>query len=387
MTIDGDADFITNGWTGDGSSGTPFLLSSQTLGHLEIRNTRSHFIIEASTINASAIDAATSIELRNVTNGIVRDCSIYGQYAGLDIYNITDCEIVNNTLSTCWIQMIYGHRLLLENNSVLGASDFALQSYYTEMVEIRNNTLSRGLRGVILDGTNCTIRNNTIANHFNALELSWQTANTTITGNRFAACEGNITKDDGSDNTWLQNAWSDYSGYGLYAISGLAGSTDPSPSLFTPGFPLDVLGPTIVGLYVGSFLCIDFNERPSSFGFAATVTDVSGVEAVQVIINGEAHEMTHSPIETDPNRYVYDLPDPVSEGFMVMYYTASDTLGHSTETAIGQISIGVFPWGPSPYSPGDGSLLVFGLVLIPLVAVGAFIAWRYRQFHQPPRFN
>ncbi|MHA2334143.1 MAG: NosD domain-containing protein [Candidatus Hodarchaeales archaeon] len=40
--------------------------------------------------------------------------------------------------------------------------------------------------------------------------------------------------DEGFNNTWYGNYWSDYSGAGVYLIDGLSGSVDPMPVGYKP---------------------------------------------------------------------------------------------------------------------------------------------------------
>lgn len=382
VLVDSDADFAAGGWTGNGSLTNPYALQSEELGWLEIRNTRSHFVVDGCGFNAAAAGVGTNIELRNVSNCIIRHCHAYGGFVGLSICNVSDSIFVNNTLTACRVDLLNSQGILIENNTVQEAPYYALLCWDVVRAELKNNSFVRGLRGVEFGGANCTIQNNTIANHYSALDLSWSTSNISVLHNRLAVCEGNTTRDDGQNNAWLGNAYSDYSGFGSHSIPGSASSTDLAASLFTPTYSLDILGPTIIGAYVGSFICIDYNERPASFGFWATVTDVSGVAFVHIIINGDVHEMTHSPTEANPNRYVYDLPDPVSEGFIVMHYRAQDTLGHSSETDVGQLSIGVFPWGPpddNDPNPDTMPILEIGIAFILTIGVFIYLLRRSRR--------
>jgi hypothetical protein len=329
--------------------------------------------------------------MRNVTNGIICNCQGYGGYLGFDLYNLSDCHFTNNTLLLCSIELTHSQSIRFENNTVLEVSDSAFFSYGVEQVELRNNSFIKGLRGVEFNGINCTIQNNTIANHFTALVLSWSASNISVYNNKLAVCEGNTTRDDGLGNTWLGNSYSDYPRNGTFMVPGVAGSIDSSPSFFEPDYSLDILGPTISGAYAGGFIAIDYNERPASFRFLATVTDVSGVAYVSVVINGETHEMTHSPTESNPDRYIYDLPDPVSVGYMTIYYTARDTLGHTSETITGSISIGVFPWGPTGPGIDDPTghsmvvLLGIGITVVFAIGIVVYLFRRARRFEHPPQ--
>lgn len=319
IIIDSDDDFETSGWSGNGTVVNPYLLTQEEFegeSSLQIRNTRSHFKIE------------------NCTFDVDNDA--------IGLFNVTNANITQNSITT---------------NSA------GIHIGYCDFVTFLENTILGGDEGLFFyNSNNCTILNNTIASIRSAILLS-DAMNTTVVGNRLACVEEGYTARDtrGAFNDWDDgiaqgNAWFDYQGTGVYPIPGSSYSVDRFPTKFDPTFLIDFEGPYILAV-LGS-MAIDFTDTiPSSWGFEATVSDPSGVDMVIITINGLEREMIHQPTSENPDRYVYNHPNPTT---MTYSYWANDSLGFSSETDQGFISLGVLPVGPEP----TDDLYVVAIVVI-----------------------
>jgi len=135
------------------------------------------------------------IAMYSCDNSIIRDCLVIGLYVGFSInhcnfINVTSCEILRN------------------------ANGFLLD-----------------------DCTYCNIIGNQLFHNHAGLEV-WSNF-TVIYNNEFWNQSSKQAYDAGWYNTWdngidTGNAWSDYSGIGVYIIDGPANSTDRYPRLFVP---------------------------------------------------------------------------------------------------------------------------------------------------------
>ncbi|MFW9974450.1 MAG: NosD domain-containing protein [Candidatus Thorarchaeota archaeon] len=340
ISIESDADFIAQGWSGNGTSSNPFTLSQETYSgdiYIRIAHTRSYFRIENCTFSVDNF----ALILQNVTNANITQNSIITMNRGIDINN--------------------SENLTVQSNIILGG--------YEGIFSYKSN--------------NCSILNNTIANIRTAIAFI-DMSNSTIIGNRLASVEEVYTAVDsgGSNNHWDDgishgNAWYHYNGTGVYNIPGSTNSIDHFPTRFDPIFPIDFEGPVILAA-LGPLYVDYMYEYPSHWRFIARVSDPSGVEMVTITVNGAVHEMVHQPTTEEPDLYIYDHVHP---RMMTYSYWAVDSLGYETETGQGFISIGVFA-GPSPPSMQTMVLLQIGIISFCIILV----VWWKRDAIRNSRF-
>ncbi|MGY5858402.1 MAG: right-handed parallel beta-helix repeat-containing protein [Candidatus Thorarchaeota archaeon] len=143
-----NATAVGEGWDGDGSSETPFLIQGYEIGGenpIYIRNTRYHFEI----LDCNLTNGDTAISLDNVTNGYIENCLISNSRTGIGLFNVTGIDIVgcdiaiklssvyrgismddaiNCSISSCVIQGVSG-------------TDAGIYGQYSEVIELFNNTV------------------------------------------------------------------------------------------------------------------------------------------------------------------------------------------------------------------------------------------------------
>ncbi|MHA1929842.1 MAG: right-handed parallel beta-helix repeat-containing protein [Candidatus Thorarchaeota archaeon] len=104
IDITGDTDFndtaTAESWTGDGSSGDPFIIEGYEIVEnevlIEISDTRYHFEIRDCNLTLSL----GAIVLDNVTNGLIENCIISDAYFdGIYMDNVTGIDVVNCHIS------------------------------------------------------------------------------------------------------------------------------------------------------------------------------------------------------------------------------------------------------------------------------------------------
>jgi parallel beta-helix repeat protein len=244
ISIDTDQDFIDYGFPGNGSAENPYRLerlnitSSISFGMaVSVQNTHSYFII--------------------------RDCHIVSEYIGIALLNVAAGTgvITNNTLMSASgkggaIAVTATNCTISENACINWAEGIHL-NHASQCTISRNNVSDSTYQGInIRYSNNNTITSNRIANSTqHGLAFVGTSRFNTVYNNTFVD-NGHVTEyaidgerngtlrsqgyDEGSNNTWYDlnsntgNFWSDYSGFGSYAIDGPANSFDPYPNNSKP---------------------------------------------------------------------------------------------------------------------------------------------------------
>ena len=152
IAIDGDANFsataIIEGWAGDGSSETPYVISGLDIdlaggaGHcININNTQVNFTIINCNLTGASVNPGAGIYMNNVTNCKIIDNTFFDDYYG--IYFI-ECD--NNTIS----------------GNVLDGNTWGIHLNYAESNLVNNNTCTNHWRGIVISlSTLNTVTNNT----------------------------------------------------------------------------------------------------------------------------------------------------------------------------------------------------------------------------------
>ena len=306
FVIENNTDFQIQGWPGNGTESDPYLLEDLVIrgvnsfyGYycLYIWNSDAYFIIQNCTFVNPGSSFGNVIRFTNVTNGVIRNCTIiierFGdEYRGdgIDLYSssnilVTDCNITGGET---------GIELWQSTNCTISSSVLKNQMYYgigttfSNYTEIHNNTLmgaeftnSRKGIGVGYLSTNFSVHDNNITNFLSAgimlhaavnisvfdnyvtesgtgisigfsnqsklisnilvknddgIGLAISTFNNVISSN-ILRNDVNNAIDHGFDNIWTSNWYSDYGGSGVYHISGEAENRDISPQPTTPHIP------------------------------------------------------------------------------------------------------------------------------------------------------
>jgi parallel beta-helix repeat protein len=148
-----------------------------------------------------------------------------------------NCTISENRCVN-WAQGIHlnqASKCIISGNNVSDSTYQGINIRYSDNnTIIKNRIINSTEHGLVFVGTSefNVVYNNTFINNGNVAEY-------TIDGER----SGSLSSqgyDEGSDNVWYDtnsntgNIWSDYSGFGSYAIDGPAHSIDPYPSSLEP---------------------------------------------------------------------------------------------------------------------------------------------------------
>ena len=146
--ISGDDDFnttaVNEGWPGDGSSDTPFIIEGYEItGYIHLINivdTRYHFEIR----DCNLTDANIAIGLTNVTNGLIENCLINIPFRCVDLENVTGIDVVGCDISTQNSYGIYMDEAFdcsIENCVIQGGSFAGIYGQFSESITLFNNTV------------------------------------------------------------------------------------------------------------------------------------------------------------------------------------------------------------------------------------------------------
>ena len=239
ISIDNDQGFIDYGFPGDGSAENPYRLerlsitSNASLGKaVSVRDTHSYFIIR----DCHIVSEYMGIALLDIAagSGLIFNntlISASGGGGGITVETI-NCTISENRCVN-WAQGIHlnqASQCIISRNNVSDSTYQGINIRYSDNNTIVGNRIINSTQhGLVFVGTSSfnLVYNNTFINNGNVAEY-------TIDNDQ----SGNLRSqgyDEGSDNIWYDmtsktgNIWSDYSGFGSYAIDGPANGFDLYP--------------------------------------------------------------------------------------------------------------------------------------------------------------
>jgi len=240
MIITSDADFATEGWTGDGSPGNPYTIewleftSSIDDACISISNTAAHFRIVNCFFNPS--NFAYAIKLNSTSNGQIEYSTTGSNIFGISIFFSYYIALSHLTLdSTCVVMELSSDSNVSYCNIDSAPGDGVYLWDCSDITVQGCEITSCSATGIALETTSgTTISENIVEGNF--LEqiyiYGFSTGNRIFNNEIHTGLTG--VRDNGIDNTWdngvsIGNWWSDYGGTGPYIITGTAGSIDHYP--------------------------------------------------------------------------------------------------------------------------------------------------------------
>jgi parallel beta-helix repeat protein len=352
VVIESDTDFVNQGWPGNGSMNNPFLIEdleielsdystcidiSHTSVNFEIRNcifsyhySKAYFGFYYQSL------MGIGVQLDHVFNCTLVNCTFFNLETGIYAQSVTDSMFMNNTVRNCEL----GIHLALSETSIFNHNRVLFNYEGLWLAEI----------------SACTITENLVAyNKEFGIELSSgdspnRVFNNTIGYNQEYLNEPEHNAQDyGDNNIWddnisLGNAWSDYTGEGVYSIEGPANSVDRFPTIAH----FDLAGPEI---FFVTNLAITMTRGFCPFSklsLGAEVRDQTGVDRVLLYYSNTSLynappnetwtcvEMTCDSTGEFPERYGFTFEGPLySLDFIRKYYVwANDSTGLSSTSEI-----------------------------------------------------
>jgi parallel beta-helix repeat protein len=241
MVITSNADFSSEGWSGDGSQGNPYMIewlsftSAINEACIQISDTTAWFRIMNCSFEPTSF--ANPIVLNNVENGEIMYSSVSGQSLGILLNNANDVTLSYLDLPSTYVIMEQSDVCYVRNCIITAAPGDGIYLNNCNWIGMYDNIISDcAASGIsILDSWDCTVRYCTVANNsMYQIEISGDSERNVIYQNELSSPPGDMANDNGNNNSWssgtMGNWWSDYDGSGYYYISGSAGSVDYYPS-------------------------------------------------------------------------------------------------------------------------------------------------------------
>ncbi|OLS22692.1 MAG: hypothetical protein HeimC3_29660 [Candidatus Heimdallarchaeota archaeon LC_3] len=271
IIINSDSDFLSHGFSGNGTKNDPYLIEGLNLSGfgplITIDGISSNFKVKNNFFTATGSDTK-AISIVSTQNGQIENNSFRNFDLAVSIFESHKITITDNTIFFDSLENEFGqtgisifnsnNTLVLRNTllnysfigiTVFGDYNFILENFLLENKHaigvggshnfIANNLISNFIFGITVSN-HLIMRNNSILNNdlesSNALLVTeWglllheNTQDTIIRNNNFVGLPNLYAFDDGTNNSFENNYWEDWNGTGLYQIGGSSNNFDINP--------------------------------------------------------------------------------------------------------------------------------------------------------------
>jgi parallel beta-helix repeat protein len=241
ISIIGNEDFIaqalTENWNGDGTESNPYVIDGMNITDsgvmISIRNTDLYFQIDNCILFGGE---ETAISFSNVSNGFITNNTIYNNEKAIRLETSNNNSIINNNVNnnnkgiflgsdsednSISNNIVYnnedgiiveGDKNTISSNSVYDNKDTGINLFSSNYHTISSNDIvSNDMYGINCNNSNYnSIYSNDFSNNGNTGLYLIDSSNNAIRWNNFGRDQA---IDDGSQNTFNFNYWSDVSGH------------------------------------------------------------------------------------------------------------------------------------------------------------------------------
>jgi parallel beta-helix repeat protein len=181
IVINGDANFsdtaLVEGWTGDGSSGSPYIIENLEIdlgftptAAISITGTQAHFIIRQCYLTGPLATPSYGVHLDNVANGRIDNTHCSGFSTGI---NITGCDSITASYNNCsynsnGIYIISSNSSTVFNNICSNTMFIGIRLESSNSSIVIGNTCNDGdINGIYMYNCNSTTANDNVCNNNN----------------------------------------------------------------------------------------------------------------------------------------------------------------------------------------------------------------------------
>jgi parallel beta-helix repeat protein len=257
IVINGDTNFNftaqAEGWPGDGSPGTPYIIDSLDINgfdwSISISNTQVYFTISNCNLTGATFLDGAGIYLYNVSNALLNNNTVSHSWRGIYLDQSSYNTVANNNCTT----NARGINLEGSNSNTVVNNTSGSQFLHEAGIWLDNsdsNTLVNNtfmdafVAGIYLDQSSFNfISNNTCTNTDPHIWIRTLSENNTILWNVFADDSFPIDIDEGTGNVFDYNYWSNYGGHdadsdGIGDVPyTFLGNNDSHPLMYPPTPP------------------------------------------------------------------------------------------------------------------------------------------------------
>ncbi|MFW9886944.1 MAG: right-handed parallel beta-helix repeat-containing protein [Candidatus Thorarchaeota archaeon] len=230
IRIQNDDDFASYGFPGDGTEANPYIIERLSISTFDetciwISDVNVSFVIRNCRIYNNRTSYPT-IRLTNIQNGTIEKNIIIGGFEGIHGSQTRNLRILENVIcdGANGLRFITSLNITAEGNSVYRHALGVVLTNTSQCLFSANRIYGNTHVGFTVDNTSSY-------NTFLSNDIGWNDIRTFSSMN---------AEDNGNNNTWQTNSWSDYASPGPYNVSGDSNSQD-----FLPTLLIDREGPTI----------------------------------------------------------------------------------------------------------------------------------------------
>jgi len=178
IDITSNQDFENQGWPGNGTADFPYVIENLNITSdmiltsddrcIRIEDTTVHFVIRNCILRSNAEAWGTSIQLHNVTNGLIEQCIFPYQNGAISIGRSQDCYVRDNTLfngTGYLIWLSYSENITIDSNTIYDCDDDVFSLSDLENCTFVNNRVYNIDEPVfwLRDSIDCQIISNTLS--------------------------------------------------------------------------------------------------------------------------------------------------------------------------------------------------------------------------------
>ena len=332
LTITSDADLVNLAIDGSGSLDDPYIIRvhqyEDEKGTMEISNTRAYFVISESLI-WNYVLSDYILAFRNVSHGAIEHSAIrgleYSSDVGIFVEDCSDIIIESTSINHCGsgIEISESRNCIISNCSVY-ENYRGIRLVQVSNTHVLYNTIvfNEG-EGIIASGVNNSIYGN---------KIGWNLQSAEDYGS-------DNFWDNGVDTG---NFWDDYDGLSDYEIPGQEDSVDHYPNILQDG---DYSPPLIEHDLPGAVpISPGFGFPRDQIKISVNVSDESGVDTVFLVSpfmdSVMFYQMVPDPIVGE-NGYSYVFEGPFTNFVLAFYVWANDTNGYCAQTDLTGYSFAV----------------------------------------------
>jgi parallel beta-helix repeat protein len=142
LIISSNIDFVTNGWSGEGTEESPYIMEGIEVTNasvvVSISSTDAFFVIRDSNLTYTGL-TGSCVAFDNVVNGVIENCTIISDCKGIEMNYSQSCKALNNTIGPCitfGIHLYESSHIQVSDNEIKDITNSDL-SFYDACIYVR----------------------------------------------------------------------------------------------------------------------------------------------------------------------------------------------------------------------------------------------------------